>query len=77
MNNHAGFFGDQGSQEAGAGQIRLLIFSTNFAFLLAYRLDTIVQSEWRLPPLIDLLADEPAYKAFVALHLPFLVILIW
>ena len=69
------FLGDHGSQEAGAGQIRSLIFWTDFAFLLAHGVDAVVQSEWRPPPVINLLADKPAYKVFIALHVPFVVIL--
>lgn len=71
------FLGDHGGQEAGAGQIRLLIFWTGFAFLLAHELDAVAQSEWRLLPLINLLADESAYKVFVAAHVPIVVVLVW
>lgn len=69
--------GGHGGQEAGASQIGLLIFWTGFALLLAHELDAVAQSEWRLLPLINLMADEPAYTVFVALHVPLVVVLIW
>lgn len=61
----------------GADQIRSLLFWTGFAFLLSHELDAVAQSEWRLLPLLNLLADEPAYKVFVAAHVPLVVVLIW
>jgi len=36
----------------------------------------VAQSEWRLLPLLNLLADETAYKLFVALHVPIVVALV-
>ena len=65
------------NEEAGTGRIRFLIFWTGFAFLLAHELDAVAQSEWRLLPLLNLLTDETAYKTFVALHVPIVVLLIW
>ena len=69
--------GGQGGTKAGADQIRWLIFWAEFAFLLAHELDAVAQSEWRLLPLLNLMADEPAYKTFVAAHVPLVVFLIW
>ena len=66
-----------GYEKIAADQIRSLLFWTGFAFLLAHELDAVAQSEWRLLPLLNLLADEPAYKVFVAAHVPLVVALIW
>ena len=66
-----------GYEKIAAGQARSLLFWTGFAFLLTHELDAVAQTEWRLLPLLNLLADEPAYKVFVASHVPLVVVLIW
>ncbi|MCW9035433.1 MAG: hypothetical protein OQJ97_14535 [Rhodospirillales bacterium] len=54
-----------------------LVFFTGFALLICHELDAVAQSEWRLLPFLNQLADDLAYVVFVALHIPLFAILIW
>lgn len=53
------------------------VFYTGFAFLASHELDAVAQAEWKLLPILNTLADETAYVAFVAAHIPLFAVLLW
>ena len=54
-----------------------LLFFTGFAFLACHELDAVMQSEWRLLPILSRLGDDTAYFWFVVLHIPLFALLMW
>ena len=45
--------------------------------LLAHELDAVHKHEWRLLFVLRRMADEPARRAFVLLHVPLVALIIW
>jgi hypothetical protein len=54
-----------------------LLFFIGFAFLACHELDAVMQSEWRLLPILSQLDDSIAYPWFVLLHVPLFALLLW
>lgn len=55
-----------------------LLFIINLVFLLiGHELDAIRQAEWRFFFSWTPLSDEAAYRLFVALHIPLVVLILW
>jgi hypothetical protein len=57
--------------------IRQVLFFLTFAFILGHELDAVTQHEWRLLPVLNLLDDDTGRAAFVAIHVPLVVLLMW
>lgn len=56
---------------------RDLSVATLFALLLGHELDAVARYEWRLLPLLSSLDDEAGLAAFVLLHVPVVLGLVW
>ncbi len=54
-----------------------LIFYTGFSLLFTHELDAIQRHEWRIFPFLSNLKEDFAYRIFVILHCPLLVLLLW
>ncbi|HEY9736235.1 MAG TPA: DUF6713 family protein [Trichocoleus sp.] len=54
-----------------------LLFYLSFSTLMAHELDAMLQSEWRLLPILQLLPEPTAMAAFVLLHIPLVTALLW
>lgn len=57
--------------------MRQFLFILTFAFIVGHELDAVSQNEWRLLPLLNLLDDGSGRAAFVAIHVPLIVLLLW
>ena len=53
------------------------LFYLAFASFVAHELDAVHKHEWRLLFLLRGMADEPARRAFVLLHVPLFAVLLW
>ncbi|MHC5033922.1 MAG: DUF6713 family protein [Planctomycetota bacterium] len=53
------------------------LFWTNLALLVVHELDAVRRREWRMLPLLNRLGDQTAYRAFVLLHVPIVVVFLW
>jgi uncharacterized integral membrane protein len=54
-----------------------LLFYLVFATILTHELDAMTQSEWRLLFILRNLPEQTASLAFVVLHVPLIVALLW
>ena len=56
--------------------MRDLVFHLGFGTLFAHELDSMLNHEWRVIPVIRSLADETGSIVFVAVHIPVFAILV-
>lgn len=54
-----------------------LFFVLGFCCLLVHEMDAIRLKEWKILPILSRLDDRSGYLAFVSLHLPLYVVLLW
>jgi len=54
-----------------------LWFLLGLGFIASHELDAVTQQEWRLLYVLRSLPEAVAAKAFVALHVPLLALLVW
>ena len=57
--------------------MRSLIYYLTVATLLAHELDAVKHAEWELLYLLRDLSDGSGYTAFVLLHIPLIVCILW
>lgn len=53
------------------------LFYVVFAGFIAHELDAVHKREWRLLFVLRKMADEPARRTFVLLHVPLFALLLW
>lgn len=53
------------------------LFALTFALIMGHELDAMTHAEWRLLPVLNQLSDEQGRAAFVAIHVPLIVALLW
>ncbi len=53
------------------------LFYLAFSGLITHELDAVHKHEWRLLFVLRGMADEPARRAFVLLHVPLFAVLLW
>jgi hypothetical protein len=56
---------------------RQTLFILTFAFIVGHELDAMTHHEWRLLPALNFLDEEAGRAAFVAIHVPLIVLLLW